>query len=91
MPHELSGGMKKRAALARCFARLPDAVLLDEPFSGLHGEARDLLWQMFLRLIALHPVPALIVTHYPQEIAHTPSCRLYELRGRPATIVPAAR
>ena len=87
MPHELSGGMKKRAALARCFARLPDAVLLDEPFSGLHDEARDVLWQMFLRLLALHPVPALIVTHYPQEIAATPSCRLYELRGRPAILV----
>ncbi len=89
MPHELSGGMKKRVALARCFARLPDAVLMDEPFSGLHGEARDLLWEMFLRLLALHPVPALIVTHYPEEIAGQPSCRLYVLEGKPGRIVPA--
>jgi len=87
-PAELSGGMKKRAALARCFARLPDAILLDEPFSGLHEEARVLLWEMFLRLLALHPVPALIVTHYPDEIAKQASCRLYALEGKPARIVP---
>jgi NitT/TauT family transport system ATP-binding protein len=89
MPHELSGGMKKRVALARCFARLPDAVLMDEPFSGLHGGARDLLWEMFLRLLALHPVPSLIVTHYPEEIAGQSSCRLYVLEGKPGRIVPA--
>jgi ABC-type nitrate/sulfonate/bicarbonate transport system ATPase subunit/ABC-type nitrate/sulfonate/bicarbonate transport system permease component len=88
LPHELSGGMKKRAALARCFARLPDAVLLDEPFSGLHGGARKVLWDMLLRLLSLHPVPALIVTHYPEEIAAQPSCRFYSLEGRPARIVP---
>ncbi len=85
-PDELSGGMKKRAALARCFARLPDAVFLDEPFSGLHAEARGLLWEMFLRLLALHPVPALIVTHYPQEISSLASCSLYVLEGKPARI-----
>jgi ABC-type nitrate/sulfonate/bicarbonate transport system ATPase subunit/ABC-type nitrate/sulfonate/bicarbonate transport system permease component len=86
-PDELSGGMKKRAALARCFARLPDAILLDEPFSGLHTEARALLWAMFLRLLALHPVPALIVTHYPQEISSLAACRQYRLEGKPARIV----
>jgi ABC-type nitrate/sulfonate/bicarbonate transport system ATPase subunit/ABC-type nitrate/sulfonate/bicarbonate transport system permease component len=86
-PHELSGGMKKRAALARCFARLPDAVLLDEPFSGLHDEGRGLLWEMFLRLLALHPVPTLIVTHYPEEIATLASCRLLQMEGRPARVV----
>ncbi len=86
-PAELSGGMKKRAAMARCFARLPDAILMDEPFSGLHEEARGLLWEMLLRLLALHPVPALIVTHYPGEIAGQSSCRLYGLEGKPARLV----
>jgi ABC-type nitrate/sulfonate/bicarbonate transport system ATPase subunit/ABC-type nitrate/sulfonate/bicarbonate transport system permease component len=85
-PDELSGGMKKRAALARCFARLPDAIFLDEPFSGLHAEARGLLWDMFLRLLTLHPVPALIVTHYPREISSLASCTLYVLDGKPARI-----
>ncbi|MGA2477931.1 MAG: ATP-binding cassette domain-containing protein [Spirochaetia bacterium] len=89
-PQELSGGMKKRAALARCFARLPDAILLDEPFSGLHDEGRVLLWDMFLRLLALHPVPTLIVTHYPEEISALAPCRLLTLEGKPARIIAAA-
>jgi ABC-type nitrate/sulfonate/bicarbonate transport system ATPase subunit/ABC-type nitrate/sulfonate/bicarbonate transport system permease component len=86
-PQELSGGMKKRAALARCFARLPDVILMDEPFSGLHARARAQLWEMFLRLHARHPVPALIVTHYPEELAGRG--RVYSLQGRPARLVPA--
>ena len=86
-PEELSGGMKKRAALARCFARLPDAVFMDEPFAGLHARGRTLLWEMFLRLHALHPVPSLIVTHYPEELSSLASCRLYRLEGRPARLV----
>lgn len=90
-PSELSGGMKKRAALARCFARLPDAILMDEPFSGLHAKARVQLWQTFLRLHALHPVPALIVTHYPEEISAHVRCRLYSLEGRPGRLVAAGR
>ncbi|HET6451099.1 MAG TPA: ATP-binding cassette domain-containing protein [Spirochaetia bacterium] len=88
-PEELSGGMKKRAALARCFARMPDAILMDEPFSGLHAKARAQLWEMFLRLHARHPVPALIVTHYPEELA--PGGRVYVLEGRPARLRSAAR
>jgi len=87
-PDELSGGMKKRVALARCFARLPDAILMDEPFSGLHARARTQLWGMFLRLHARHPVPTLIVTHYPDELAPR-GRRVYTLVGRPARLVPA--
>ncbi len=90
-PDELSGGMKKRAALARCFARLPDAILMDEPFSGLHAEARTLLWEMFLRLHALHPVPTLVVTHYPDELSARTPCRLYTLEGRPGRLVAGIR
>lgn len=86
-PGELSGGMKKRAALARCFARLPEAIILDEPFTGLHREARARLWEMFLKLLSLHPVPALIVTHSPEEVSSLASSRSYRLEGRPATIV----
>jgi ABC-type nitrate/sulfonate/bicarbonate transport system ATPase subunit/ABC-type nitrate/sulfonate/bicarbonate transport system permease component len=79
-PDELSGGMKKRAALVRCFARLPDAILLDEPFSGLHEEARVQLWDLFLRLLALHPVPVMIVTHYPEEVSSAEACRFFALK-----------
>jgi ABC-type nitrate/sulfonate/bicarbonate transport system permease component/ABC-type nitrate/sulfonate/bicarbonate transport system ATPase subunit len=86
LPPELSGGMKRRAALARCFARIPDAIFLDEPFTGLHREARAALWQMFVRLLSLHPVPVVVVTHFPEEIAAHHACRLYTLAGRPAVL-----
>jgi ABC-type nitrate/sulfonate/bicarbonate transport system ATPase subunit/ABC-type nitrate/sulfonate/bicarbonate transport system permease component len=85
-PDELSGGMKKRAALARCFARLPDAILMDEPFAGLHARARSLLWEMFLRLHSLHPVPSLVVTHYPEELSSLAACTLYRLEGQPGRL-----
>jgi ABC-type nitrate/sulfonate/bicarbonate transport system permease component/ABC-type nitrate/sulfonate/bicarbonate transport system ATPase subunit len=86
LPAELSGGMKRRAALARCFARIPDAIFLDEPFTGLHREARAALWQMFVRLLSLHPVPVVVVTHFPEEIAAHHACRLYTLAGKPAVL-----
>ena len=86
LPAELSGGMKRRAALARCFARIPDAIFLDEPFAGLHREARAALWQMFVRLLSLHPVPVVVVTHFPEEITAHHACRLYTLAGRPAVL-----
>jgi ABC-type nitrate/sulfonate/bicarbonate transport system ATPase subunit/ABC-type nitrate/sulfonate/bicarbonate transport system permease component len=86
MPGELSGGMKKRVALARCFARIPDAILLDEPFSGLQREARVALWGMLVRLLSLHPVPVVIVTHFPEEIAAHRTCRVYTLAGSPAAL-----
>ena len=89
-PEELSGGMKKRAALARCFARRPDVILLDEPFSGLHARARAQLWDLFLHLHAQHPVPAVVVTHYPGEIRAAGRLRRYSLEGRPAVLVAHA-
>jgi ABC-type nitrate/sulfonate/bicarbonate transport system ATPase subunit/ABC-type nitrate/sulfonate/bicarbonate transport system permease component len=90
-PDELSGGMKKRASLARCFARLPEAILLDEPFSGLHREARRHLWEMFLRLLSLHPVPVIIVTHFPEEVPRAAPGRMYELAGKPASLMKRLR
>jgi ABC-type nitrate/sulfonate/bicarbonate transport system ATPase subunit/ABC-type nitrate/sulfonate/bicarbonate transport system permease component len=79
LPDALSGGMKKRLCFARCFARFPQAVFLDEPFSGLHADARRRLWRLFFRLLELHRVPALIVTHFPEEVPRTKRCRFYTL------------
>ncbi len=80
-PEELSGGMKKRLCFARCFARFPEAVLLDEPFTGLHEEARRLLWMRLFDLLELHPVPVIIVTHFPLEVPVKKNCRFYTLRS----------
>jgi ABC-type nitrate/sulfonate/bicarbonate transport system ATPase subunit len=88
LPAELSGGMRKRLAFARCFARLPEAILMDEPFTGLHREARVELWDKFFHLHGRHPVPVVIVTHFPEEVPCPGRCTYYTLQGRPARLQP---
>jgi ABC-type nitrate/sulfonate/bicarbonate transport system permease component/ABC-type nitrate/sulfonate/bicarbonate transport system ATPase subunit len=78
-PQALSGGMKKRLAFARCFARFPEAILLDEPFTGLDAEARRQLWQKFFDLLELHRGPVVVVTHFPEEIPYPERCAFYSL------------
>jgi len=93
-PGELSGGMKRRVCLARCFARVPEAILLDEPFSGLHEEARRNLWIVLYDLLDLHRVPVIIATHFPEEIPFRVDCRFYSLRRMwdgTARLVPKSR
>lgn len=82
-PDELSGGMKKRLSFARCFARLPDAIFLDEPFTGLDAEARRALWQKFTELLELHRGPVVVVTHFPEEVPQPRKCRFYTLAVQP--------
>jgi len=79
VPEELSGGMKKRLAFARCFARFPDAILLDEPFSGLDAGGRRCLWSKLMALLGDHHGPVLIVTHFPEEIPSSDRCRFFAL------------
>jgi ABC-type nitrate/sulfonate/bicarbonate transport system permease component/ABC-type nitrate/sulfonate/bicarbonate transport system ATPase subunit len=79
VPEELSGGMKKRLAFARCFARFPEAILLDEPFSGLDAGGRRCLWSKFMALLGDHHGPVLIVTHFPEEIPPSDRCRYFTL------------
>ena len=88
-PGELSGGMKKRLAFARCFAGFPEAILLDEPFAGLDAEARRLLWGKFTGLLSLRRVPVVIVTHFPEEVPRSEACRFYRLEASPGTRRPA--
>jgi NitT/TauT family transport system ATP-binding protein len=93
-PQALSGGMKKRLCFARCFAGFPEALLLDEPFTGLDAEARAQLWAKFFGLLELHRVPVVVVTHFPEEVPRSRKCSFYELapgsRG-PATLRPVRR
>src|SRR5690606_24552678 len=62
-PSELSGGMAQRTALARCFARQPEIVLLDEPFSALDEITRADMQQLLQRITAHHGTAAILVTH----------------------------
>ena len=62
-PHELSGGMKQRAAIARAFAMEPDVILMDEPFAALDTFNRYHLQDELLRLQAQKETSILLVTH----------------------------
>jgi NitT/TauT family transport system ATP-binding protein len=84
-PHELSGGMKKRAAFARALAMEPEVILLDEPFSALDVAMRQELQHELFALFASRGTAVVIVTHDLEE-AVSLADRVLVLEGSPATI-----
>lgn len=62
----LSGGMKRRLAIARSLINKPDLLILDEPTTGLDPQARHLVWQQ-LRDIKEQQITILLTTHYLEE------------------------
>ena len=66
-PAEVSGGEKQRVALARALAPRPRMVLLDEPFASLDRAAAEHLRHHLRQILQTLGVPAILVTHDPQE------------------------
>nr|MDT0662003.1 ABC transporter ATP-binding protein [Micromonospora sp. DSM 115978] len=62
----LSGGMKRRLTIARALINQPEAVLLDEPTTGLDPQARHLVWERLYQLKA-EGVTLVLTTHYMDE------------------------
>ncbi len=62
-PHQLSGGMRKRTALAQVLALDPDIILMDEPFSALDIQTRQLMENEVLDLWAAKKKAVLFITH----------------------------
>jgi lipooligosaccharide transport system ATP-binding protein len=62
----LSGGMKRRLALARALVNDPDLIFLDEPTTGLDPQARHLIWERLKRLLA-EGKTILLTTHFMDE------------------------
>jgi sulfonate transport system ATP-binding protein len=66
-PHQLSGGMKKRAALAAVFVYEPSVMLMDEPFSALDVQTRNLMENELLDLWTVSRPTVVFVTHDLEE------------------------
>ena len=62
-PHQLSGGMQSRVALARALAVRPDLLLLDEPFSALDIGLKSELYALLLAHMGERPMAVLMITH----------------------------
>lgn len=62
-PHQISGGMKQRAAIARALAPDPDILLMDEPFGALDAQTRVLLQEEIARISSEAGKTVLFVTH----------------------------
>lgn len=84
-PHELSGGMQQRVNLARALAINPAILLLDEPFSALDAQTREVLQQEMLRIQSQTGKTLLFVTHDLDEAIYL-SNRVIVLGAKPGHI-----
>lgn len=83
-PHQLSGGMRKRVALAQTLILDPDIILMDEPFSALDIQTRQLMENEVLELWAASRKAVLFITHDLDE-AIAMSDRVVVLSAGPAS------
>jgi NitT/TauT family transport system ATP-binding protein len=84
-PHQLSGGMRKRVALAQTFINGPRILLMDEPFSALDVQTRVLMHEALLSLWSEARTSVVFVTHDLEE-AITLADKVYVLTAGPATV-----
>ncbi|MEP9367284.1 ABC transporter ATP-binding protein [Xanthobacter sp. VNH20] len=84
-PHQLSGGMRKRAALAQTFINEPKILLMDEPFSALDIQTRTLMQDELLAMWSGSGASVVFVTHDLEE-AVALADKVYVLTAGPATV-----
>lgn len=66
-PHEISGGMRQRVAIARSLAYQPDLLLMDEPFAALDAQTREILQSELLRIWDTQKKTIVFITHSLDE------------------------
>jgi NitT/TauT family transport system ATP-binding protein len=84
-PYQLSGGMRKRVALAQSLINGPRILLMDEPFSALDVQTRSLMENELLALWAASSASVVFVTHDLEE-AISLSDRVFVITAGPGTV-----
>lgn len=84
-PHELSGGMKQKVAIARALANDPQVILMDEPFANLDAQTRLLMRDELLRIWERDKKTVVLVTHNLEESVMLCD-RIAVMSARPALI-----
>lgn len=85
-PHQLSGGMKQRAAIVRALANRPRMLLMDEPFAALDAQTRARMQRHLLEIWRNVDVTVLFITHELDEAIYLAD-RIVVLGARPARLL----
>ena len=89
-PFELSGGQKRRAAIAGVMAMAPEVLILDEPTAGLDPRGRDRILRLIRRYRDQNGTTVLLVSHSMEDIARTADRVLVMSGGKAAFYEPTA-
>ena len=84
-PHQLSGGMQQRVAIARSYVLDPDVLLMEEPFGALDAQTRIVMQEELIKLSRVNPRTVLFITHAVDEAVYLAD-RVVVMTRRPGRI-----